>query len=67
VSILATSFVLDNRRNEIMPETKKATASTPAKPADKPHTMVPTGPQDLTTERKPVIDTPGPALDMDRP
>jgi hypothetical protein len=50
-----------------MPETKKATASTPAKPADKPHTMVPTGPQDLTTERKPVIDTPGPALDMDRP
>ena len=67
MSILATSFVLDNRRNEIMPETKKVTASPPAKPGEKPHAMRPTGPQDLKADTKPVIDTPGPALDMDRP
>jgi hypothetical protein len=51
-----------------MPETKKVIASkTPAKPGEKPHAMRPTGPQDLKAEIKPVIDTPGPALDMDRP
>lgn len=50
-----------------MPETKKVIAATPAKPVEKPHTMIPTGPKDLKAEIKPVIDTPGPALDMDRP
>jgi hypothetical protein len=51
-----------------MPETKKVIASkTPAKPGEKPHAMRPTGPQDLKADTKPVIDTPGPALDMDRP
>jgi hypothetical protein len=51
-----------------MPEIKKVTASkTLVKSGEKPHTMIPTGPKDLKAEIKPVIDTPGPALDMDRP
>lgn len=50
-----------------MSETKKVTAATPAQPVEKPHSTRPTGPTDLKAERKPVIDTPGPALDMDRP
>jgi hypothetical protein len=68
VSIPARSVVLDNRRNEIMPETKKVTASPPAQPVEKPHTMIPTGPKDLKADTKPVIDTPGAMpVDGDRP
>jgi len=53
-----------------MPETKRVTESkTPAAKTDeKPHSTRPTGPTDLTTERKPIIDTPGTMpVDMDRP
>jgi hypothetical protein len=70
VSIPAPSVVLHLRRNETMPETKKVTESkTPTtKPGEKPHSTRPTGPTDLTTERKPVVDTPGAMpVDMDRP
>jgi hypothetical protein len=71
VSIPATSFVLDFRRNKTMPEVKKVTAmKLPTPTSGKPHHRPPLGPQDLKEGGKDDVlpDTPGAMPhEMERP